>query len=487
MSVIACSLVAATLLLMAGCNRDTPASTLPSSGTLRIGLGASAAQSAGAEAGMAQIVNILASETLLSFDRDGRAIPVVAKGWTYSPDGLTLRLQLREAHFHDGTPVTAAAVKAGIERRLARVMGPGFEDIDEIRAESEREIVFSLKRPSALLLEALDIPIQKADAPPLQSGPFKPESAGDEAALVANDAYYGGRPALDRIVLRPYESIRAAWADLLRGNVDMLYEVGPDALASLEPSTRVKMFSYRRHYQYALIFNMRRPRLQDPGLRRRLSAAVDRTALIQDALAGRATPSQGPVWPDHWAIESARAAIPFSPDRVASSAEPLRFDCLLGDPSHERIAIALQRQLQSVGVELELHIEPTAEAVRRMEAKEFDLVFLEIISAPNLLRPFTFWHSKGPYNYGGFSSPAVDTALDAIRHALDDDAYKAGVAAFQHAIEDDPPAIFLAWGERARAVSTAFEVPSGPDRDPLGTLRLWRPVAARPLRVTTTN
>ena len=49
--------------------------------------------------------------------------------------------------------------------------------------------------------------------------------------------------------------------------------------------------------------------------------------------------------------------------------------------------------------------------------------------------------------------------------------YRAGVAAFQRAIVDDPPAIFLAWSERARAVSTRFDVPVEPGRDILSTLR----------------
>ena len=41
---------------------------------------------------------------------------------------------------------------------------------------------------------------------------------------------------------------------------------------------------------------------------------------------------------------------------------------------------------------------------------------------------------------------------------------------------DDPPAIFLAWSERARAVSKRFDVPPPkPGRDILGTLRLWKP------------
>ena len=38
-------------------------------------------------------------------------------------------------------------------------------------------------------------------------------------------------------------------------------------------------------------------------------------------------------------------------------------------------------------------------------------------------------------------------------------------------------AVFLAWQERARAVSRRFSVPSEPGRDILGTLRLWKSAA----------
>jgi hypothetical protein len=74
-------------------------------------------------------------------------------------------------------------------------------------------------------------------------------------------------------------------------------------------------------------------------------------------------------------------------------------------------------------------------------------------------------------------SDAIDASLDRIRHARTDDEYRAGVTGFQQAIVDEPPAIFLVWGERARAVSRRFEVPT-PEagRDVLATLRLWRPV-----------
>jgi hypothetical protein len=49
----------------------------------------------------------------------------------------------------------------------------------------------------------------------------------------------------------------------------------------------------------------------------------------------------------------------------------------------------------------------------------------------------------------------------------------------QEVAVEDPPAVFLAWGQRARAVSRRFEVHVEPGRDILTTLRLWRPTNDR--------
>jgi hypothetical protein len=67
--------------------------------------------------------------------------------------------------------------------------------------------------------------------------------------------------------------------------------------------------------------------------------------------------------------------------------------------------------------------------------------------------------------------------LDRVRLASNDEEYRAGVAAIQRAVVEDPPGIFLAWGQRARAVSRRFDIPPPEDRDILRTLRLWRPAS----------
>jgi ABC-type transport system substrate-binding protein len=94
---------------------------------------------------------------------------------------------------------------------------------------------------------------------------------------------------------------------------------------------------------------------------------------------------------------------------------------------------------------------------------------------PTVSRAYQWWHTGGRFNFGAFSSAKVDAALDTVRYATNDSEYAAALLEFQRAIIDDPPAVFLAWGERVRAVSRRFDVQAEPGRDILTTLRLWKP------------
>jgi peptide/nickel transport system substrate-binding protein len=162
---------------------------------------------------------------------------------------------------------------------------------------------------------------------------------------------------------------------------------------------------------------------------------------------------------------------------IESGREPLSVTCILGESPLERLALTVQQQLQAVGVRITWEFMTADAFLSRLESGQFDCALGAVINGPNLLRPYWAFHSGGPQNWGRFESPQVDAALDAIRHAGDDDEYQKGVVAFQRAIVDDPPAIFLAWSQRARAVTTRFEVPAEPGRDILATLSLWRPAA----------
>jgi peptide/nickel transport system substrate-binding protein len=459
---------------------QSEAPALPASATvLTIGYGLATGQTA--EVGIQGLARSLALEPLVAAERDGRTGGRLAESWTTSKDGLTLRVQLRRgATFHDGKPVTASRVRDFLEERLPEHLGPVYQDIARISATADNQIEFTLRRRSTLLVEGLDPLVSQKDEPFVGTGPFVAgRPGGDQIEMAANANYDLGRPLISRLVLRPYGSVRSAWADLLRNQVDMLYEVGQDALDSLQPSSAVRVFTYQRPYVYVVFLNFQRPLMRDASFRRALNAAIDRRAIVADVLNGHGAAAEGPVWPSHWAYSSDLPTFKYEPRPIAAGSVRPRFTCIFADASFERLALTMQKQLEAIGVDVDFTFMPLDKAMEEVEAGNFDAFLADAGQGPNLIRPYMFWHSGSPLNWGQYSSQAVDGALDSIRDAADDAAYKAGVAAFQTAFIDDPPAIFLAWGERARAVSTRFELPSEPGWNILSSLRLWQPLDSR--------
>jgi peptide/nickel transport system substrate-binding protein len=469
------------LIGVAGCSRqDGPAATRSAATSLTIGYGLTA----GARADFA--AQLITQEGLVNLATNGRPVPWLAKSWSISEDGLTWRFALRSGvRFHDGTPLTAEVVRGVLNQQLPQVLGPSFADIAEIRAPSPDELVFILKRRSAFLPEALNILIQPPNST-TGTGPFyEAGRQGNSIELRANESYYSGKPFIDRIVFQPYASVRSAWAELLRGQVDMVYELGVDAFDLMRPATGTSLFTFQRPYVYAIVLNIRKPELQDAAIRRALNAAINREELVAKVLDGHGRAADAPIWPAHWANEESLARFKYEPSDVIFKNRRLSFTCLYSDPSHERMALFVQRQLQEIGVDVRLELTSIADGLARAASGNFDAWLADVGLGGSFFRQYLFWHSGSPYNWGHYANPNADAALETIREGRNDEDYKAGVSAFERAMIDDPPAIFLAWSERARAVSTRFDVHVEPGRDVLNTLRLWRPAADR--RMTSRN
>jgi len=448
--------------------------------TLTIGFGLVAGTTP--EIGIQQVARSLALEDLTSVSVDGTALAKLAESWSASADGLRLVVHLRPAAtFHSGKPADAEAVRRVLQRQLPSRLGAAFEDVADIRATSDREIEITLRRRSSFVLDAFgDTAIREAQGDLSGTGPFYvTNNTGTEIEMRANERYYAGKPAIDRIVIKPFTSLRAAWAEMLRGRVDMLYDVGVDALDSLASSSEVNVFTFQRGgFAYLVLLNVRKPPLNDAGFRRELNAAIDRRALLDEVWAGHGASADGPVPPRHWAYRPDLPRFAYKPVPPGPAARLRRFTCLLLDPSHERLALLVQRQLQGIGVDVDFKFVSAEQGVAQIRSGDFDAVLLDYAQGPGLVRQYLNWYSGAPNNLGGYSSKAVDAALDNMRFAADDQAYKTAVAAFQTAIVGDPPAIFLTWRERARAVSRRFHVPAvPPGTDVFTTVRSWTPVA----------
>lgn len=451
---------------------------------LRIGFGGFVGTNA--SAGLEAMVRILVEERLVNFAPDGRVLPNLIDRWTASPDRKTWQLHLSPGvRFHDGTPVTSQILRDVLRARLPGSLGGAAGNLVSIDASGEDTVAISLNAPSNFLVDGLELLFEKPGTTrnPVGTGPFQlDDRREDEVVFSRNAGYRGDAPAISEIHMKQYGSLRSAWADMLRGQVDMLYEVGVDALGFLEGSQTATVYTFQRPYVNAVLLNMRRQPFKSADTRRALNAAIDRAALVSQVFYGHAVPASGPISPFHWAYDRSAPTLKYSP----SAMKPLEFTCLLGDRSQERLGLAVQQQLQEVGVTMHLEmVENLDEAITRLTTGDFDAFLADTASGPHLFRPSQFWTTNGVSNYGKFSNPAIDSGFERIDRAASDSEYREAVASLQRAFLDDPPAIFLAWGQRARAVSTRFAVPVEPGRDVFSTVRLWRPLAAP--RIISTN
>jgi ABC-type oligopeptide transport system substrate-binding subunit len=119
----------------------------------------------------------------------------------------------------------------------------------------------------------------------------------------------------------------------------------------------------------------------------------------------------------------------------------------------------------------------------RIRDGKFEAVLVDIISGPSFSRPSVFWRSSAQFkgfNVFGYENAEAERQFEALREsALDESAARAATNRLQRVFLDDPPALFLAWSERARVVGPKFQPEIEADRDPVPTMWRWKLSASR--------
>ena len=478
-SLLPCCLACGSPQSGKGARKDAPA-------LLRVGVAQLSTTSP--IAGLRQLSGLLSVEGLARPGEDGQMQPWLAEKWTSTNNGHAVRISLRpNVKFHDGAVLDATVLAALLPEMLRSYMGPLYSELESVKATDSQTVDVTFQHASPLLYESLEATVRKPVANVvIGTGPFA-VVGGSTTEMTANVDYYLGRPSIDRIHVETYPSVRAAWAEMLRDRIDMLWEVGSEALDSMKDSTTVSLFTYTRHYQHVVVFNTRAPALRSPSVRRALNLAIDRHALVRNSLRNHGVASSSPVAPRYWALPRESPHLDFDPQRAVSllgnsprSKPAVHFTCLVSaDSVAERVALDVKQQLAAVGVDMTVEEAPRDELVRRAGSGDYEAAVTEVISGPTLLRPYLIWHSGSPVNWGRFGSPSIDAALDNARYAESEDAYRQAVGQLQQAFADDPPAIFLAWSVSTRAVSKRFDVQAEEGRDVLSTVRFWKPSTAQ--------
>ena len=177
--------------------------------------------------------------------------PALAESWTAAEDGLSYIFTIRPGvTFHDGTPLDAAAVETNFLRQLDPenplhqenmvYAGIVFADVESVAATGDLELTVTMTAPTMLLPGNLAIFAGGIVSPTalethgadfgqhaVGTGPFKFESwtKDVELVLVANETYWGGRPALDRVVFRTIADDTVRLTELTTGGIDVANQI----------------------------------------------------------------------------------------------------------------------------------------------------------------------------------------------------------------------------------------------------------------------
>jgi len=166
----------------------------------------------------------------------------------------------------------------------------------------------ALDRANAALLSTLSQPFFALQSPasladpanetPVGTGPFR--LAGVKPGLVelaAFDGHWSGAPRLRRVLFRRYPDEDALSRALVSGDADITSALGPGRAALLRGQPAVTLDSQTGLNLIYLALNNERAPLSDPRVRRALSRAVDREALVRDVLGGHAEPAHNALPP----------------------------------------------------------------------------------------------------------------------------------------------------------------------------------------------
>jgi ABC-type transport system substrate-binding protein len=462
--------------------------------TLRLGVGSST----GPEAQQV-LTELLYAEPLLAIDWQGRPVERLVTSWQWEDDGRALRMQLRpDVNLHDGRRLTADLVVQIVQREWKTSKPLGFAYLQSLEAPNQSSVVFRLSRPDTFLIDAIaGTAITDGDA---GTGPFRLVSRTPAIEAERNQEYYRGAPGVSAVRIVPYDTQRAAWAAMMRGDVDGVQEVARESVDFLEGASDIKQYSSIRPFYISVVFNLRHPILKQVEVRRALAEAIDRAEIVRLGMRGHGMVADDPIWPYHWAYSAAARRYPHNPNAAglrldaaglpvrsvsdpAAMASRFRLTCVFWDegPQFERIALLLQRQLAAVGIDLALEPAPLRQVGQRAREGRFDTLLLPMTSGRTFEKNYQFWHSPSAdaAHFQDIGYRGVDEALDRLRVARSEIEIRAGVAELRERFYEDAPAAFLAWPDTTRAIDARFDVGEGSDPDIFANLWRWRPAFAQ--------
>jgi peptide/nickel transport system substrate-binding protein len=258
-------------------------------------------------------------DTLVEETKLATLEPGLAESWEVSEDGLVWTFKIREGmSFNDGTPLTAEEVAWSLNWTIENepeTFGFYLANFDEVVALDPTTLQVTLSDPVGnmeyLLIYVWILPrsvwegmtyddiMEFEDlSAGLGSGPYKLVDwvEGEYLILEANEDYFRGKPAIDRVVYQEYATEDTMVQALLAGEVDAIDTVPSTAIETLRGAENVELAIMPSTTIDELIINSHEngtqpASLNDPAVRLAIAHAIDKQQIINVAYLGYADPA----------------------------------------------------------------------------------------------------------------------------------------------------------------------------------------------------
>ncbi|WP_135467639.1 ABC transporter substrate-binding protein [Crenalkalicoccus roseus] len=412
----------------------------------------------------------------LEADGQARIQPGLIEGWrVVAPDTWEFRLR-PGVRFHNGAEFTAEDVAFTIARLPTIVNSPGSfvtytRAIRAVEAVDPLTVRIRTATPHPTLLvdlariavvsrrthEGAGTDDFNAGRAAIGTGPFRlvQHRPSDRIVMERFEGYWGERPSWQRVEYRMITSDPARTAALLAGDVDFIDQVPSADLARLRRDPRIVLseIDSLRNAFLALDHSrdgpspfvagpdgrpLERNPLRDVRVRRALSLAIDRHAIVERVMEGNASPSMQFVGPGVFGhvpdLEVPRADPEAARRLLAEAGYPQGFRITLHGPNDRyqndaRTIQAVGQMWTRIGVRTEIEAMPFTTFIGRAGRQEFSAFYASWGSSTgetsaalrSTLATFDRERGLGAVNRGRYSNPEFDRTLLAAMAEMDDE------------------------------------------------------------------
>lgn len=388
--------------------------------------------------------------TLWNVELDGDVVPGLAEDYEFNDDYTAITVQLREATFSDGSPITAEDVVATYTRHTSiesSTIASTLARVSSFEATGDREVAFTFAEPFPSFREVMTqgavgvVPAASLDdagayyqAPDVTSGAYTVAEAwvGNSLELTANPEYWGPQPIVQNLTVTVVEDANSAISQVQNGQIDFAGDLAPNFVMQVDGTPGLSVAQTTLAGFYDLRLNNRSGPFADVDVRQAMNAALDREAIVSAIWGERNEPLSG-FWPrgmDGFADRSTERDLAAAEEFLVGTEceDGCTVSLVYSDadfPFSGQLALMVQNQLAEIGIEVELERVDGATVVDRLFAGDFDIVPGAMSSPVNIPDNLTSLAllSTGPLKaeFTGYASAEMDELVGQVNSSLGDE------------------------------------------------------------------